>query len=575
MILPTAVLTFIAVRTLRNWELVVERRFELSAMDAIRAVARRVEARLDDELDYLRGAMEETLLRRPAIEEIRNTAVRLRQTRPLVREVFVFMNPWGFMYPEGMETRDFKPRFSEPDDLRSALEGRPRREQTGETMVGTQHARDAEEVEAFVATLRREIETLRSTNSTIRLTVARSCYCFAPLPGWKGVYVGYEIDRSEFVRTVREILSAFSGSGIRLVAEGPGFEAVGQQLSPSDVVVTDSFSPESRSLPGEAPGEPVRGRLTETSLFQPFETVRIVAWTEDPDRVARVGAQQVRLHAWAIALLAAGVVVGVWLLFRETAGEIRRMRRRSDFVIGVSHDLRTPVSSVKMLAETLYLDRVSEPQTVKKFLGVIAREADRLNHLIERVLFFVRFDQDALEHAPRPTQIERFVRETVEAFRSRYSIAPDTREAASDVCHVTIRTVSGLPRVELDEGAMTQVLFNLLDNAVKYVRPGERPRVEVEVDCIVRRGRTIGRKRKWVIIAVRDNGIGISGSDLHRIFRRYYRTAEARRSNVSGVGLGLAMCQHIVRVHGGWIGVKSRVGEGSTFSVYLPAVGDG
>ncbi|MCX7590904.1 MAG: HAMP domain-containing histidine kinase, partial [Kiritimatiellae bacterium] len=430
-------------------------------------------------------------------------------------------------------------------------------------------------VEAFVGALRREIASVPYGEAPVRLALGRAAYCFAPLKAWKGVYVGYEVDRPEFAKTVREILSGFSGGGIRLTARGPGFEETPHPQVVTDVVVSDSFSGAGSPASGTPVLEGIRGRLAEGSLASPFDSIRIAACAEDPERVARFSAQQVRLHAWAVALLAGGVVTGVWLLIRETAAELRRMRTRSDFVIGVSHDLRTPVSSVKMLAETLYTGRITDSQTARKFLGVIAREADRLNQLIERVLYFVRLDQDAIEHAPRPTEIGRFVREVVQSFLTRYSISAEGNEATGGAGPiVSLHVADGLPQVKIDEGAMTQVLLNLLDNAVKYTRPGVPPQVQVEVGCVGSAWWLLKRRRR-VVIAVRDNGIGIGRRDRRRIFRRYYRTPEARRSNVSGVGLGLALCRRIIKMHGGRIGVQSKPGEGSTFFIALPVVGCG
>jgi two-component system phosphate regulon sensor histidine kinase PhoR len=119
---------------------------------------------------------------------------------------------------------------------------------------------------------------------------------------------------------------------------------------------------------------------------------------------------------------------------------------------------------------------------------------------------------------------------------------------------------------------LTQVLLNLLDNAVKYGRSADGAvDVRVWVDAVaVRRWRVLPRRR-WVRIAVRDAGPGLSRRDLRRVFRRFYRGAGAQALNVSGTGLGLAVCRHVVRAHGGWIGASSAPGQGSTFSVYLPA----
>ena len=167
----------------------------------------------------------------------------------------------------------------------------------------------------------------------------------------------------------------------------------------------------------------------------------------------------------------------------------------------------------------------------------------------------------------------------------------------------------GLPLISVDESAMTQVLMNLLDNAVKYsggrrpvkstsgghvsaapqdetaVSEGECPekaqektrtddgqaRIEIEARMVTRKRSLLRTRRKWVSISVRDHGIGMERKELRRIFRRFYRVAGSTGDNVSGVGLGLALCRHVVVAHGGWIEAESTLGKGSTFSVLLPA----
>ena len=278
------------------------------------------------------------------------------------------------------------------------------------------------------------------------------------------------------------------------------------------------------------------------------------------------------------------IIAGVWLLWRGAAAEIRRARARSDFVVGVSHDLRTPVASVRMLADSLYMGRVAEAEKQKQFLATIVRECQRLSQLIERVLFFVRFGQDALVYRPRETDVGALVTREVEAFRTSVSqvtavsgaSAPGKGEA------ISLAVEPGLPRLMADDGALVQVVLNLLDNAWKYGRPPAsadgKGRERVEVMAVVVRAvvmakkhRLWGRRRKWIRVSVSDHGEGICGRDLRRVFRPFYRAQGARDRNTSGVGLGLALCRHVAVAHGGWIEAESEMGKGASFMVYLPA----
>jgi signal transduction histidine kinase len=176
----------------------------------------------------------------------------------------------------------------------------------------------------------------------------------------------------------------------------------------------------------------------------------------------------------------------------------------------------------------------------------------------------------------------------VDAFRDRYDRVYATTDgsAAGEAdgvggvrCGIKVDVdpalVGGGPAVLIDEAAMTQVILNLLDNAVKYSGgvSGRPLRVDVSVGAVKCRMRIGSRSRRCVRISVRDYGIGIERRDRRRIFRPFYRSVSASRVNASGVGLGLALCRHVVVSHGGSIEVSSAVGAGSTFSVLLPLAG--
>ena len=257
--------------------------------------------------------------------------------------------------------------------------------------------------------------------------------------------------------------------------------------------------------------------------------------------------------------------------------------------------MRTPVSSMRMLAESLEMGHVRDPDKQKQFLRTIVTECDRLSQLVERVLFFVRFGQDALVYSLRETDPAVLVESVVRSFAARFSgsaatatdagprteadradkaggnATPGSSEGRVSAAGLTLRWrfAPDLPGVDVDEAAVTQLVLNLLDNAVKYSCRGSAD-IRVDVDRATRRRRPFGREKTWVIIMVRDHGIGIRRQELRRIFRKFYRGRGARRDHVSGVGLGLAMCRHIAVAHGGWIEAQSVPGEGSTFKVFLP-----
>jgi two-component system phosphate regulon sensor histidine kinase PhoR len=148
---------------------------------------------------------------------------------------------------------------------------------------------------------------------------------------------------------------------------------------------------------------------------------------------------------------------------------------------------------------------------------------------------------------------------------------------------VNVQVEPGVGRLRGDETALTQLLLNLLDNAYKYSRvasgegrvargEGRESGVRIEVEARrEKRSRLWGRKGETVAIAVRDYGMGIERGERRKIFRRFYRAPGANQGNISGVGLGLALCKHVAKAHKGWIEVASAPGQGSTFTVHLPA----
>lgn len=306
------------------------------------------------------------------------------------------------------------------------------------------------------------------------------------------------------------------------------------------------------------------GFLASCSLEWPFNGITLSAYAADPGVLKRNTAFRLILKEWGILMLALGVMAGAWVVFRHAAAETRRLKERSDYVAGISHDLRTPLASMRMLAESLYLGRVEEPGRQKQFLETIIGESKRLGHLVERVLFFVRFGENALAYQLRRTDIGEVVRQTVESFSG--SLAAETDKPMD---FISVAVEPDLPAVMADPVAIGQVIFNLMDNAVKYSKnvagqgavPGK-----VEVKVVRDSG---GR---GIVMSVRDYGPGIDKNELKKIFQKFYRVRGSGRDSVPGIGLGLALCRHIVSGHGGRIQVESEPDKGSIFAVHLPGI---
>jgi two-component system sensor histidine kinase SenX3 len=241
---------------------------------------------------------------------------------------------------------------------------------------------------------------------------------------------------------------------------------------------------------------------------------------------------------------------GAFVVVEDVSERQRLDAVRRDFVANISHELKTPVGALGLLAETIAMQ--DDPVVTQRLAERMQQEAFRVARTIDDLLELSRIEAE--EHPPRePVRLDLVVAEAVD----RTAAAAELRDVSITVLHVSPRiTVIG------DRRQLVSAAANLLDNAVKYSEPGEA----VEV-----RGRTDGR---WAEIAVIDHGIGIPARDLERVFERFYRVDRARTRETGesgGTGLGLAIVRHVVSNHNGEVRVDSREGEGSTFTLRLPA----
>jgi two-component system phosphate regulon sensor histidine kinase PhoR len=230
---------------------------------------------------------------------------------------------------------------------------------------------------------------------------------------------------------------------------------------------------------------------------------------------------------------------------------LRRLEKvRQEFVANVSHKLRTPLTSIKRFVETLRDGATKEPEKAGHFLGIIARQADRLNAIIEDLLLLASVEEDAGAGGPALEEADlcKVLREAVE----------DCTHAASEhEVRVEVECDTGLA-FRMNPLLVEQAVANLVDNAIKYSDAGGTVRVVAK------------RREGSVEIAVSDQGIGIEPDKLPRLFERFYRVDKTRSRKLGGTGLGLAIVKHIAEAHGGTVSVESTPGEGSTFMISLP-----
>ena len=241
---------------------------------------------------------------------------------------------------------------------------------------------------------------------------------------------------------------------------------------------------------------------------------------------------------------------GMILVFHDLTRLKQLENTRKEFVANVSHELRTPLSMIKGYVETLISGAKDDPSVATRFLQTIEKHADRLTYLIEDLLTISRLESGQIVMNLKQLELRPVADEVVSDLRSR----------ADDKSVVLENQVPPQILVRADADRIQQVLFNLVDNAIKYGRP----------EGLVRIGALAVDGQK-IEVSVRDNGPGIPPEAIERVFERFYRVDKARSREQGGTGLGLSIVKHIVQSHGGEVWAKSTVGQGTTFLFTLPS----
>lgn len=278
----------------------------------------------------------------------------------------------------------------------------------------------------------------------------------------------------------------------------------------------------------------------------------VAAYLVDPRAVAR-SARSARLTLWLLVpILLAAISVGGLLIIRDIGREMHLARQKTDFVSNVSHELKTPLTSIRMFSDLI--GKRSDLQDTKRleYSGIISREAARLSRLINNLLDFSRMERGEKRYRAERFAIREFVAETIDNYR---------HQIESDGFQLHFRNLpedEGPAEIRGDRDALAQVLVNLLSNAEKY--GGETREIDVEVD----------RRDGNVEIAVLDRGPGVNRKNATRIFEKFYRVDDSLSSGIEGSGLGLTLARQIARAHGGDVEYRNRSGGGSQFSLRLP-----
>ncbi len=263
----------------------------------------------------------------------------------------------------------------------------------------------------------------------------------------------------------------------------------------------------------------------------------------------RTARREIFLYGILLAFIVALMLLGAFLIVRDISRESETTRLKTEFVHNISHELKTPLTLIRLYGETLQRKANLTDEEKKESYEIITKESERLSHLINNVLDFSRIDMGRKEFDFKKGDLAQIVRDTLESYR--YHLEKKGFAIQTEI-------VADLPEMIFDGEAMASVLINLLSNAMKF-SPEKK---EVFVKLFKDKGNAV--------LQVADKGIGISSKEISKVFKRFYRSKNEIISDTRGSGLGLTLVKHITEAHGGKIKVDSEPGKGSVFSIILP-----
>ncbi|TWT40311.1 Alkaline phosphatase synthesis sensor protein PhoR [Phycisphaerae bacterium RAS1] len=296
-------------------------------------------------------------------------------------------------------------------------------------------------------------------------------------------------------------------------------------------------------------GGPPDDTLLLTTLRSPFQGAYLVASKYTLSRQEELRQRRAGFLALTVTGMAAGWSLVSWMLVRAVRRQRELVSLQQRFVADVSHELKTPLALIRLLAETLQAQRIRDPHRAQEYLETITRESERLTVLLDSILDFSRIERGMKQYSFSDCDVGMVARQAWTLFAPQF---------ASSGFNSRVDIEDNLPVIHADGQALQQVLVNLLQNAYRYGAEGKYVRLNVR------------REGFLVVMTVEDHGIGMTNDQLRELGASFYRAPDPRVRRTRGTGLGLTIVNHIVTAHGGKLEVQSREGAGSAFTVWLP-----
>ncbi len=591
-LLPSLVLAWLAIRSLRDQHVVFERQQSLLYQGVTDSLAREVETRLGEQQHEFVLEVEQMISLRSASETVAAFDDRLRAGWPAAKVGFVVTTGGEILSPPlagRPETRSFR------SDNEKFLTGK----ESAEIYLNYKQAQNASPPvarsdDSVSDRFKSSSENQRTYQKGLpagRSQVAPSARNVAPKSEWAGNNQAF--DASQVQQPQYSKVAPAEGEFQRLIGgatEGTLARFVDNKLivllwyrAPSDPryvfgaqLDLTRLKDELRDLlPGVEPAlredicvaiiddraRPValshpdfnadwKHPFVATEIGELLPHWEIAAYLLHPEKLTQTARTAKLVLGLLISVLVLAITVGSWLVARDINRQLTLARQKTDFVSNVSHELKTPLTSIRMFSELLADGRVAEPEKQRSYLNIITAETARLTRLINNVLDFARMDRGEKKYTMADCDLVVIARETAETFRPHLESAAFKFDVSFLELPVPIRA---------DRDAIAQVIVNLLSNAEKYSNGAKEIRLEIA-----------SVESPFVEVRVMDRGSGVPRGCEEKIFEQFYRADDSLNSGVQGSGLGLTLARQIARAHGGDVVYQSRDSGGSCFTLRLP-----